>query len=83
MDLTVEHWTESGQAEAFDAIGGPLRRGIPSQRGPDRRPARLAEQLPSGSRVLDLGCGTGLPTARQLTDAGHEVVGVDLSSPEC
>ncbi|MGO4427332.1 class I SAM-dependent methyltransferase, partial [Streptomyces sp. MCAF7] len=29
--------------------------------------------------VLDLGCGTGVPTARRLVDAGFEVVGVDLS----
>lgn len=40
----------------------------------------LAAQLPPGARVLDLGCGSGLPTARQLLDAGVEVVGVDESS---
>jgi SAM-dependent methyltransferase len=40
----------------------------------------LVSQLSPGSRVLDLGCGSGLPTARQLLDAGHEVVGVDESA---
>jgi SAM-dependent methyltransferase len=30
-------------------------------------------------RVLDLGCGTGAPTARQLVDGGCEVTGVDIS----
>jgi SAM-dependent methyltransferase len=39
----------------------------------------LIEQLPAGGRVLDLGCGSGLPTAVQLADAGLEVVGVDES----
>jgi SAM-dependent methyltransferase len=29
--------------------------------------------------VLDLGCGSGLPTARQLLDAGIDVVGIDES----
>lgn len=29
--------------------------------------------------VLDVGCGTGVPTARQLTEAGFTVVGVDTS----
>jgi trans-aconitate methyltransferase len=29
--------------------------------------------------VLDLGCGTGAPTARQLVDGGCEVTGVDIS----
>jgi ubiquinone/menaquinone biosynthesis C-methylase UbiE len=29
--------------------------------------------------VLDLGCGSGVPVASSLTDAGHRVVGVDIS----
>lgn len=40
----------------------------------------LISQLEPGSRVLDLGCGSGLPTAKQLLDAGMEVVGIDESS---
>jgi SAM-dependent methyltransferase len=39
----------------------------------------LIDQLPRGARVLDLGCGSGLPTAVQLADAGLDVVGVDES----
>ncbi|WP_067523570.1 class I SAM-dependent methyltransferase [Nocardia uniformis] len=39
----------------------------------------LAERLDSGARVLDVGCGTGVPTARQLVDAGIQVVGIDIS----
>nr|WP_234892748.1 class I SAM-dependent methyltransferase [Sinorhizobium meliloti] len=35
--------------------------------------------MPTGARVLDLGCGTGVPTARQLVVSGFEVVGIDLS----
>ena len=31
------------------------------------------------SRVLDLGCGNGVPHARALVEHGHEVVGVDSS----
>lgn len=30
--------------------------------------------------MLDLGCGAGLPTARQLTTGGLDVVGVDTSA---
>ena len=40
---------------------------------------RLAALLPAASPVLDLGCGTGVPTARILTGSGHRVVGVDIS----
>jgi SAM-dependent methyltransferase len=39
----------------------------------------LIEELPPGARVLDLGCGSGLPTAVQLAEAGLEVVGTDES----
>ncbi len=69
----------SGQAEAFDAIGDRYDEAFPHKEGQLASGAWLAASLPAGSRVLDVGCGTGLPTARQLVDAGHEVVGVDLS----
>ena len=39
----------------------------------------LIDRLPPGARILDLGCGSGLPTAVQLADAGFEVVGTDES----
>ena len=37
------------------------------------------EKLPEKGRVLDLGCGTGLPYAWHLVGNGFEVLGVDLS----
>ncbi|HEY0493388.1 MAG TPA: class I SAM-dependent methyltransferase [Candidatus Dormibacteraeota bacterium] len=40
----------------------------------------LAPILPRGARVLDLGCGCGLPATRLLVKAGFEVVGVDFSA---
>jgi SAM-dependent methyltransferase len=40
----------------------------------------LIGQLTPAARVLDLGCGSGLPTARQLVDAGMTVVGLDESA---
>lgn len=39
----------------------------------------LRNLLPAGSRVLDLGCGAGVPTARDLVAAGFRVTGVDIS----
>ncbi len=42
--------------------------------------ARLVERLAPGSRVLDAGCGSGVPTAAALTALGHHVVGVDVSA---
>ncbi|WP_367049213.1 class I SAM-dependent methyltransferase [Streptomyces sp. Je 1-332] len=70
----------TGQAEAFDAIGQHYDDAFPHKDGQLAAGRRLADALPPGSRVLDVGCGTGLPTARQLADAGHSVLGIDLSS---
>jgi SAM-dependent methyltransferase len=42
--------------------------------------ADLLFELASHSRVLDAGCGSGIPVARQLLEAGHDVAGLDFSS---
>jgi cyclopropane fatty-acyl-phospholipid synthase-like methyltransferase len=41
--------------------------------------ADLAQLVPAGARVLDLGCGAGVPAAKLLVEAGFDVTGVDLS----
>jgi 2-polyprenyl-3-methyl-5-hydroxy-6-metoxy-1,4-benzoquinol methylase len=41
--------------------------------------ATLQQRLPPAARVLDLGCGCGVPVTRTLSAAGHRVVGVDVS----
>jgi ubiquinone/menaquinone biosynthesis C-methylase UbiE len=40
----------------------------------------VAATLPAGSRILDLGCGNGVPITEALANAGHHVVGLDSSS---
>ncbi|KPC66747.1 class I SAM-dependent DNA methyltransferase [Streptomyces chattanoogensis] len=69
----------AGQAEAFDVVGDRYDEAFPHKEGQVASGDWLAGALPDGSRILDAGCGTGLPTARQLSDAGHRVVGIDLS----
>jgi cyclopropane fatty-acyl-phospholipid synthase-like methyltransferase len=39
----------------------------------------LAQMLPAGARVLDLGCGAGVPASRQLVEEGFDVLGLDIS----
>lgn len=68
-----------GQAEAFDAIGERYDEAFPHKEGQVAAAEWIIGALPAGSRALDLGCGTGLPTAGRLAAAGLEVVGVDLS----
>jgi SAM-dependent methyltransferase len=55
-------------------------------RGDDETPpayagwiSELIRRLPPGARVLDAGCGCGVPVARDLARAGHVVTGVDAS----
>lgn len=42
---------------------------------------RFADALPAAGTVLELGCGSGWPVARYLTERGFRVTGLD-SSPE-
>lgn len=48
-------------------------------RVPDPRVVALAGALRPGARVLDLGCGAGVPTARFLAAEGFDVIGLDVS----
>jgi SAM-dependent methyltransferase len=65
---------------AFDLIGKRYDESFVERDVQLAEGAWLIQQLPPGARVLDLGCGSGLPTAKQLLDAGVEVVGIDESA---
>jgi len=39
----------------------------------------FCSKLPSNAKILDVGCGTGIPVARHLIQSGFAVVGIDLS----
>ena len=47
----------------------------------DRMIARLVAELPPRARVLDLGCGSGVPSTKVLAER-FEVVGVDFSTAQ-
>jgi SAM-dependent methyltransferase len=47
----------------------------------DRMLVELARRLPGRARVLDLGCGSGIPSTRMLAQR-FEVVGVDISEAQ-
>lgn len=42
--------------------------------------AELADLLRPGARVVDLGCGAGIPATRELASHGLQVLGVDFSA---
>ncbi|MEV6953123.1 class I SAM-dependent methyltransferase [Streptomyces sp. NPDC051183] len=69
----------SSAAEVFDALAGRYEEAF------GEVPARLealdwlTARLPRGARVLDVGSGTGRPTAETLAGAGCSVTGIDVS----
>lgn len=63
----------------FDRIGKAYEQAFSDREAQLGLGRALIRGLPSRARVLDHGCGAGLPTARQLADAGLEVLGVDES----
>ena len=66
-------------AEGYDRIADEYfeRFGRSSVR--DEKLAQLVAKLPAGSTVLDLGCGAGVPVARDCVKWGFRVTGVDAS----
>jgi len=40
---------------------------------------KVTDDLVPGSKVLDIGCGTGKPAAFHFVNKGHDVIGIDIS----
>ena len=68
------------QAAAFDVIGERYDDVFPHKSGQIIATQWVIDRLAPGARVLDLGCGTGVPTAGMFAETGFEVVGVDVST---
>ncbi|MFC7844143.1 class I SAM-dependent methyltransferase [Streptomyces sp. NPDC001046] len=63
----------------FDALGTAYEKAFAGAPAHRRSLEWLLGRLAPGSRVLDVGSGTGRPTAQTLASAGHEVLGIDVS----
>ncbi|MBQ0912744.1 class I SAM-dependent methyltransferase [Streptomyces rochei] len=66
-------------AAVFDALGADYEKAFAGSKAHRRSLEWLLGRLAPGSRVLDVGSGTGRPTAETLAAAGHDVLGVDVS----
>lgn len=66
-------------ARVFDALGPVYEKAFAHSEAHRRSLEWLLGRLAPGGRVLDVGSGTGRPTAETLARAGHHVLGVDVS----
>ncbi|QIJ66234.1 class I SAM-dependent methyltransferase [Streptomyces sp. JB150] len=66
-------------AAVFDALGSAYEKAFAGSAAHRASLDWLLERLAPGSSVLDVGSGTGRPTAETLAGAGHRVLGVDVS----
>ncbi|GGP93749.1 class I SAM-dependent methyltransferase [Streptomyces roseolilacinus] len=67
-------------AEVFDEVGARYEEAFADVPGQLAALDWLVGSLPAGARVLDVGSGTGRPTAERLVRAGCEVTGIDVSA---
>ncbi|MFD4607151.1 class I SAM-dependent methyltransferase [Streptomyces sp. NPDC058440] len=66
-------------AALFDALGPAYEKAFAHAPAHLSALEWLIERLPPAARTLDVGSGTGRPTAAALIAAGHSVLGVDVS----
>jgi SAM-dependent methyltransferase len=68
--------------DGYDRIAFSYLEARPDDGGDVRLLEELIAELTGWSRVLDAGCGSGIPVSSRLLEAGHHVVGVDFSSAQ-
>ncbi|MGW4822979.1 class I SAM-dependent methyltransferase [Streptomyces sp. NPDC004227] len=79
-DTDVTHEDQRPPAAVlFDALGPAYEKAFAHDPAHLSALEWLIEQLPPAARTLDVGSGTGRPTAAALIAAGHSVLGVDVS----
>src|SRR5262245_21044946 len=66
-------------AHGYDVVAGTYLKRHGKSVVRDRWLQEMIARLPDAARVLDLGCGAGVPVAHRLTERGFDVVGVDGS----
>ncbi|MFK0115427.1 class I SAM-dependent methyltransferase [Streptomyces sp. NPDC090994] len=77
--IVTDEQQRARAAAVFDALGAAYEQAFAGSEAHHRSLEWLLGRLAPGSRVLDVGSGTGRPTAQTLVRAGHEVLGVDVS----
>jgi 2-polyprenyl-3-methyl-5-hydroxy-6-metoxy-1,4-benzoquinol methylase len=69
-------------AQGYDVVAGTYLERHGQSLVRDRWLREMIARLPDAARVLDLGCGAGVPVAHRLAERGFNVVGVDGSTEQ-
>jgi ubiquinone/menaquinone biosynthesis C-methylase UbiE len=76
-DDALDHYARDASVEVvrrgYDALSWRYRADDADAEQYKRWIAALLDALDPGSQVVDLGCGCGVPVARDLTAAGHRL----------
>lgn len=75
--ISLAYRGDDGQAAATSATSATSAEDVSRYTG---WVAELAGLLQPGARVVDLGCGAGIPATRELAAHGLQVIGVDFSA---
>lgn len=73
-------FSASSAARPFDQLGLAYQTAYARLREQQAAIEWLLSVLEPGAAALDIGCGTGMPTAGRLSAAGHRVTGIDVSA---
>lgn len=70
--------------DGYDSVAAAYARYVatPGERPRDGWLERLLELLPAGATVLELGAGSGVPTATVVVGRGHRYLGIDISGEQ-
>lgn len=76
--VSTEPFSPNPNEAAYDSIADQWARARATADVPDTV-IELTRRMTAGQRVLDIGCGSGLPVTRHLVDSGLVVTGIDVS----
>lgn len=69
--------------QSYDRIADWYLQWVEGQQSPrERYTERVLKAAPAEPRILELGCGAGIPITRMLLDRGADVVANDISSKQ-
>ncbi|MFE1415594.1 class I SAM-dependent methyltransferase [Streptomyces sp. NPDC058746] len=77
---TRAHGSPEAAARPFDVLGKTYEDTYAHLPEQQQAIDWLLARLPAAARVMDIGSGTGRPTADRLAAAGHDVTGFDVST---